>query len=124
MLVYNRVPVYCMCATVMLGGTEDEESWDDLDDDTLVTAQSSIACRHQLAADRLYSKETVLEHVGSCEGAKALLDNETSILKRSAPLKEVDNVDEFRKLQLIMRSIRRCRARHQRSNSLQWNELS
>ena len=36
-----------------------------------------------------------MEPIRSHEGAKALLENETSSLKCSTPLKDVNDVDEF-----------------------------
>lgn len=95
MVAYKKTPTYCMCAIVMPGGVED--SWEDWDDDVVISKQSSFTCRHELAANRLHSKEGILEHVRGCEETNALLDNGISLLKRSTccGLKEVDDVDEF-----------------------------
>lgn len=94
-VAYKKTPKYCMCAIIMPGGVED--SWDDWDDDVIISKQSSLSCRHELAANRLHSKEGILEHFGECEETKALLEDGVSLLKRSTccRLKEVDDVDEF-----------------------------
>ncbi|CAD6567580.1 MAG: hypothetical protein ASARMPREDX12_000539 [Alectoria sarmentosa] len=98
MVVYEKAPTYCMCAIVMPGGIED--SWDDWDDDVVISKQSSLSCRNELAADQLHSKEGILEPIGGCEEAKALLDDRISILKSSTQYEEVDDIDEFWQIML------------------------
>ena len=98
MVAYEKAPTYCMCAIVMPGGIED--SWDDWDDDVVISKQSSLSCRNELAADQLHSKEGILEHIGGCEEAKALLDDRISILKSSTQHEEVDDIDEFWQIML------------------------
>lgn len=89
MVAYNKVPMYCMCGIVMPGGVE--KSWQGV----IRRKQSSRACRHELAADRLHSKEGILEHFRGCEDAKAMLNSNISIFKCSTILRELDDVDEF-----------------------------
>ena len=73
-----KLPKYCNCGIVRPGGVED--SWQGSSTEVL-SKQSSLACRHRLAADRLHSKEGIVEHVRGCEEVKALSKTESSFLK-------------------------------------------
>ena len=94
MVAYYNAQTDCNCALMKQGGAED--TWEDWTHAVAVLSkQFSWACRHKPAADLWYSKTGILEHVGDCEEAKVLLRIGISILKRSAPFREVDDVDDF-----------------------------